>query len=77
MLESSLKGYKKPEPADPMTKMQNDLVETKIILHNSIEAILNRGEKLDDLVKEAEMLSDRSKMFYKTAKRNSCCASWT
>ena len=33
-----------------MMKVQNELDETKIILHNTIEAVLQRGEKLDDLV---------------------------
>ena len=39
-----------PAQADPMMKVQNELDETKIILHNTIEAVLQRGEKLDDLV---------------------------
>ena len=37
-----LQKYQKPEEADPMTKVQNELDETKIILHNTIEAVLNR-----------------------------------
>ena len=39
-----------PAQADPMMKVQNELDETKIILHSTIEAVLQRGEKLDDLV---------------------------
>ena len=72
-----LAKYQKPEEADPMTKVQNELDETKIILHNTIEAVLNRGEKLDDLVDKSEGLSLQSKTFYKTARKtNSCCGSW-
>jgi len=42
--------------------------------HNTIEAVLERGEKLDDLVAKSEGLSAQSKMFYKTARKtNSCC----
>ena len=60
--------------ANPLTKMQNDLDETKIILRNTIEQVLIRGEKLDDLVSQSEELSAQSKAFYKTAKKtNSCC----
>ena len=52
--------------------------ETKIVLHNTIEAVLQRGERLDDLVAKSEGLSLQSKTFYKTAKKtNSCCASWS
>ena len=34
--------------------------------HNTIEAVLDRGEKLDDLVDKSEGLSSQSKAFYKT-----------
>lgn len=66
--------YQDPREADALTKMQGDLDETKIILRNTIEAVLERGEKLDDLVSKSEELSIQSKAFYKTAKKtNSCC----
>lgn len=58
-----------------MTRLQADLDETKIILHNTISAVLQRGEKLDDLVAKSEDLSSQSKMFYKTARKtNQCCS---
>lgn len=67
-----------PATVDPMTKMQNELDETKIILHSTIAAVLERGEKLDDLVSKSDNLSLQSKTFYKTAKKtNSCCGSWS
>lgn len=34
--------------------------------HNTIEDILGRGEKLDDLVDKSEGLTLQSKAFYKT-----------
>jgi hypothetical protein len=34
--------------------------------HSTIEAVLERGEKLDDLVEKSEGLSMQSKAFYKT-----------
>jgi len=73
-LSTYLEKYQNPKEADAMTKIQSDLDETKIILHNTIEAVLQRGEKLDDLVEKSEGLSAQSKAFYKTAKKtNSCC----
>lgn len=73
-LPSYLAKYQDPKEADAITKMQNDLDETKIILRNTIEQVLIRGEKLDDLVSQSEELSAQSKAFYKTAKKtNSCC----
>jgi len=73
-LPAYLSKYQDPREADPLTKMQEDLDETKIILRNTIEQVLVRGEKLDDLVSQSEELSVQSKAFYKTAKKtNSCC----
>ena len=38
-----------PAAADKLTKIQRDLDETKIILHKTIESVLDRGEKLDQV----------------------------
>ncbi|TPX64770.1 hypothetical protein SpCBS45565_g05641 [Spizellomyces sp. 'palustris'] len=63
-----------PESADPFMKVQKELDETKIVLHKTMESLLARGEKLDDLVVQSDALSSASKAFYKTAKKtNSCC----
>ena len=57
-----------------MSKIYKDLDETKDILHKNMETLLDRGEKLDDLVDKSEGLSMSSKMFYKQAKKaNGCC----
>lgn len=73
--EKYLQDYQNPREADAMTKVQAELDETKIVLHNTIETVLERGEKLDDLVEKSEGLTLQSKAFYKTAKKtNSCCS---
>lgn len=73
-LADTLQNYQNPNSADSMSKIQSDLDETKIILHNTIQSVLERGEKLDDLVAKSEDLSMQSKTFYKTARKtNSCC----
>jgi synaptobrevin homolog YKT6 len=73
-VDEFLQKYQNPREADAMMKLQNDLDETKIILHGTLEALLQRGEKLDDLVERSEGLSMQSKMFYQTAKKtNRCC----
>ncbi|EDV99613.1 synaptobrevin homolog YKT6 [Drosophila grimshawi] len=74
-LPAFLAKYQDPKEADPLTKMQNDLDETKIILKDTIASVLERGEKLEDMVTKSEQLSMQSKAFYKTAKKtNSCCS---
>ncbi|XP_072026430.1 synaptobrevin homolog YKT6-like [Amphiura filiformis] len=73
-LEKLLADYQTPEKADAMTRLQSDLDETKIIMHSTIDSMLQRGEKLDDLVAKSDALSTQSKTFYKTARKaNSCC----
>ncbi|WWC66636.1 uncharacterized protein I206_100539 [Kwoniella pini CBS 10737] len=77
-LEGTLTGYlskyQDPKQADTIMKVQKELDETKIVLHKTIESVLERGEKLDNLVERSNALSAQSKMFYKTAKKqNSCC----
>lgn len=46
-------------------KIQKELDETKIVLHKTIESVLERGEKIDNLVEKSDGLSAQSKMFYK------------
>lgn len=73
-LPAYLAKYQDPREGDALTRIQDDLDETTIILKNTIEAVLDRGEKLDDLVEKSNQLSYSSKTFYKTAKKtNSCC----
>lgn len=54
--------------------VQRELDQTKIVLHKTIESVLERGEKLDTLVQKSDELGLMSKGFYKQAKQqNSCC----
>ncbi|KAL6235052.1 hypothetical protein BDW75DRAFT_210657 [Aspergillus navahoensis] len=66
--------YQNPYSVGNILKIQKELEDTKVILHKTIESVLQRGEKLDDLVQKSEGLSSQSKMFYTSAKKqNSCC----
>ncbi|GAA5835214.1 hypothetical protein JCM5353_002822 [Sporobolomyces roseus] len=73
-LQEYVTKYQDPKQADSIMRVQQELDETKIILHKTIESVLERGEKLDSLVDKSAALSASSKSFYKTAKKqNSCC----
>lgn len=73
-IEEYLSKYQDPAAADKVTKIQKDLDETTQILHKTIDNVLERGVKLDNLVERSDDLSKQSKMFYKQAKKtNSCC----
>lgn len=64
-LKEYLTKYQDPQQADSIMKIQQELDETKIVLHKTIESVLQRGEKIDDLVAKSDGLSAQSKMFYR------------
>ena len=69
-----LKQFQDPSQADQLSRIMNELEQTKLVLHETIEAALERGQKIDALVEKSNDLSGSSKMFYKTAKKqNQCC----
>ncbi|KAG9311347.1 snare-like protein [Chiua virens] len=73
-IQTYIVKYQDPRQADTLMRVQQELDETKIVLHKTIESVLERGEKLDSLVDRSNALSAQTKMFYKTAKKqNSCC----
>ncbi|PWA59519.1 synaptobrevin, Longin-like domain protein [Artemisia annua] len=78
-LNDALARFQNPAEADKLLKIQRELDETKIILHKTIDSVLERGEKLDSLVEKSSDLSAASQvhlfpMFYKKAKKsNECC----
>lgn len=63
-LKEYIVKYQDPQQADSIMKIQKELDETKIVLHKTIESVLQRGEKIDDLVAKSDGLSAQSKMFY-------------
>ena len=74
MLEEMLVKYQDPSAADKILKIQRELDDTKVVLHKTIDSVLARGEKLDNLVDKSTDLSLASQMFYKQAKKqNQCC----
>ncbi|CDM34243.1 hypothetical protein DTO013E5_2363 [Penicillium roqueforti] len=73
-LKEYIVKYQDPTQADSIMKIQQELDETKIVLHKTIESVLERGEKIDTLVQKSDDLSNQSKKFYTQAKKqNSCC----
>ncbi|PCH41928.1 snare-like protein [Wolfiporia cocos MD-104 SS10] len=72
--QTYVQKYQDPRQADAIMRVQKELDETKIVLHKTIESVLERGERINDLVDRSNALSAQSKAFYKTAKKqNSCC----
>lgn len=73
-IQDYITKYQDPKQADSILKIQQELDETKIVLHKTIESVLERGTKIENLVERSEGLSAQSKLFYTQAKKqNSCC----
>lgn len=73
-LDALLLKFQDPSEADKILKIKKDLEETKTIVYKSIEQMLERGDRLEDLASKSNDLSFQSKAFMKQAeKMNSCC----
>jgi hypothetical protein len=63
--------------AGPIAKVQTQLMETKLVLIDTITKVLDRGEKLEVLEARTRDLSAAAVKFgVKAKKLNSCCPSW-
>ncbi|KAG9303571.1 hypothetical protein G9A89_018467 [Geosiphon pyriformis] len=73
-LKTHLIKYQDPKEGDQIMKVQEQLDETKKVMNKTMESLLQRGERLDDLIDRSRDISFQSKAFYKQAKKtNSCC----
>ena len=70
-----VKKYQNPAEADKIMKIQKDLDDTKAILIQSMDKLLDRGEALNSLAAKSDDLSFQSKIFLdQSAGLNSCCS---
>lgn len=74
-LETTLARYQNPEEVDKILRIKRDVEDTKTIMYNAIDQIIERGQKIDDLVAQSEDLGMASKTFYSQAKQTNsgCC----
>lgn len=71
----TLKKWQDINQIDKITKIQNELDDVKEIMVQNIESVLDRGEKIENLVEKSLILSDHSKKFFKSAQKiNRCCS---
>ena len=73
-INDAIVRYQDPREADQLTKLQSDLDEVKDVVLDTMDSLLQRGERLDTLVDKSDDLSRQSKVFYKQSKKaNGCC----
>jgi REP element-mobilizing transposase RayT len=72
--EVVFKNFNELIAEDKIAKVQNQLVETKEELVKTITLVLDRGEKLEDMIKKTEGLEKEAIIFRGKAKKlNRCC----
>jgi synaptobrevin family protein YKT6 len=72
-LKQTLETYQDPTKGDSLLKVKKDLEETKEVLHQALEKLLDRGDKIDNLIERSDELSSSSKEFYRRTKDSKCC----
>lgn len=74
-LNNQLKLYQEPKNVDKVTQVHSEISQTKNIMMQNIETIIQRGEKIDSIIEKSEELSYDSKVFFKTTKKmnRTCC----
>jgi synaptobrevin family protein YKT6 len=73
-LNKIMESAQDPTNIDSISSVNKNMDETIRVIHETIDKVLERGTKLEDMVSKTEDLSLSSKLFYKEAKRsNECC----
>ncbi|KAM0676686.1 palmitoyltransferase [Binucleata daphniae] len=65
--------YEDVESKDLLTCVNKQLDETKIVLTRTLEDVVGRGEKLDDLVSKSDNLSTQTKALFNMSKKQNRC----
>jgi len=72
-LDEILLKYQDPSKADDVERILKELDDTKGVLIKSIDQMLERGEKLDNLMAKSEDLSMQTRTFVKQTDQGNCC----
>lgn len=72
-LKKLLVDCQDPTKVDKVLKVHAQIDQTKAVMYKTIDSLLDRGCKLDDLVHRSDDLTARSKAFYDTAKSTNAC----
>ena len=74
-LDNFIRAYQNPKTFDKITRVQDEIAQVKEILINDIDKLLERGEKIEDLIILSQNMSDHAKLFAKRSKKLNewCC----
>ena len=68
------KKYQNPNNVNSIAKIKSEVDNTKKIMLDSIDKLLERGDKINDLIEKTDQLEFNSQAFRMNAQKlNSCC----
>jgi synaptobrevin family protein YKT6 len=76
VIKGLVQKYQDPTEADKMLKIKKDLDDTKEVLHQALDKLLDRGQNIEKLIEQSDQLSNESKLFYRKARQTNCCNLW-
>ena len=76
ILDKMIIKYQDPKEADKLMKIESELDEIQGMLTKTMGDLLDRGEKLDDLMKQSDDISNMAYNFYDQSKKanKKCCS---
>lgn len=72
-LKDFLEAMQNPSNVDKLSEMRQEMEDTKDIVYQNLEKLLERGNKLEDVLKRSDDLSGAAKMFALEAKKANRC----
>ena len=75
-LDEMIKRFQDPKEDDKLMLIQKEFDEIEVMLTKTLKDLMERGEKLEDIAKMSEDISETSYNFYSICKRknNKCCS---
>ncbi len=72
-LKTTVQNYQDPTKGDKILKLRKDIDDTKEVLGQVLDKLLDRGTTIEELIDKADDLSKESKEFYRKSKKTTCC----
>lgn len=72
-VETIFQTYQNPYEVDKLLQLDRELDETKTIILDSVQKLLDRGESIQDIIDRTQVLEDSSKTFLIKSKKLNCC----
>ncbi len=75
-LDDMIRKYQDPKEADKLLKIESELDDLQGMLTKTMEDLLERGENLDEMMKQSEDVSNMAYTFYTSSKKanKKCCS---